>query len=346
MSRHPIITLSHSKSIGGGRTFIIAEVGSNHMRSLKTACDHIKAAAETGADAVKFQSLNLEALYHEPSERLRALHERIDLPEEWHGPLKQCCSDHGLVFLSSATYPRSVEIMESVGVELYKLASAQIAIYPQLVQQVARLGKPVVLSTGLVVENEIERVVNIFREAGNDKFIILHCNSIYPAPPDIVHLPRMLDYRHRFGCQTGFSDHTETNTASIAAVALGASVIERHFTLSRQLDSPDAPLSLEPEEFATFVRAVREAETICRPSPRAELEEAEAGFKSMIRHSLLSTQPIKAGELITDANTVLKRGNPDAGVDAWDVFGLPPFQAVVDIPAARWIDSSQLQPPH
>lgn len=339
----PTIGLSDSRAIGAGHTFVIAEVGSNHVRSLETALKHVKAAAEAGADAVKFQSLNVDALYHQPSERIRSLHERIDLPEDWHAPLKHGCDELGLIFLSSATYPRSVEVMESAGVEIYKLASAQVAVYPQLIQQVALLGKPVVLSTGLVVEDEIARIVDIFREAGNDKFVILHCNSVYPAPAEIVHLPRMLDFRRRFGCQVGFSDHTSSNAASIAAVALGASVIERHFTLSRKLDSPDAPLSLEPDEFSRFVQAVREAETICRPDRRNTLEVEEAGFKSAIRHSLLSTRQINAGELLSEGNAVLKRGNTGAGVDAWDIFGKPAPAAAVDIPPATWIQPSQLR---
>jgi sialic acid synthase SpsE len=343
MSRPAIISFSHAKSIGGGRTFIIAEVGSNHMRDLDLACAHIKAAAEAGADAVKFQSLNLDALYHQPAEQLRALHSKIDLPEEWHGLLKECCDEHGLIFLSSATYPRSVEIMEAAAVEVYKLASAQIGVYPQLVKQVAETGKPVILSTGLVIEDQMERVVQIFRDAGNDQFVILHCNSLYPAPAAVVHMPRMTDYQHRFDCRVGFSDHTETHTASIVAVALGAVVIERHFTLSRELDSPDAPLSLAPPEFTSFVQAIREAETICQPSSRSRLEKNEAAFKARIHHYLLSTQPIKAGEPITDANSRLMRGGPVKGVNAWDVYNRPAALAVVDIAAGVWITPDQIQ---
>lgn len=342
MSRPAIISLSHAKTIGGHRTFIIAEVGSNHMRNFDTACAHIRAAAEAGADAVKFQSLNLDALYHQPTEQTRALHDKIDLPEEWHGLLKKCCDQHGLVFLSSATYPRSVEIMEAAAVELYKLASAQIGVYPQLVKQVAETGKPVILSTGLVVESQLARVVQIFRDAGNDQFIILHCNSMYPAPAEVVHMPRMTAYQRRFDCRVGFSDHTETHTASITAVALGAVVIERHFTLSRGLESPDAPLALEPPEFAAFVNVVREAETICQASSRSRLETDEADFKSRIQHYLLSTQPIKAGEPVTDANSRLMRGAPGNGVNAWAVFDRSAPLAVVDIAAGAWIAPDQI----
>lgn len=336
-SRQPI-SLPGNAKIGGARTFVIAEIGSNHATSLQTAQESIDAVAETGADAVKFQSIDLDELYHQPSDATRALHEKIDLPEAWHEPLKQRCDERGLVFFSSPTYLRSIDVLESVGVSLYKLASAQIAVYPQLVRRVAKLQKPVILSTGLVTQDEIARVIGIFRESGNDKFVILHCNSVYPAAPEIVHLPRMLDYQRQFECHVGFSDHTVSNTASIAAVALGASVIERHFTLSRSLNSPDAPLSLEPREFSEFVRAVREAEQICQPAPRTDLEPDERAFKTRIRHCLLSSCEIAAGEALDESNTVLKRGNPGAGLDAWAMLDrCTPILARHSLAAGTWI---------
>lgn len=336
MSAAPIL-LPSGQSIGAGRTFVIAEVGSNHATSLETALASIAAAAETGADAVKFQSIDLEELYHRPSDTTRALHSKIDMPEAWHEPLKNCCADHGLAFLSSPTYLRAIDVLESVDAALYKLASAQVAVFPQLVQRVASLGKPVILSTGLVTQDELDRVVKIFKDARNDKFIILHCNSVYPAGPEIVHLPRMGDHARRYDCLVGFSDHTTTNHAAVAAVAMGASVIERHFTLSRDLDSPDAPLSLEPGEFKAFVDAVREAEVLSRPSPRSVLEPDEAGFKGRIQHCLVATRPIASGEALDAGNTLLKRGNTGMGVDAWAVFDNARIKAVRAIETGAWV---------
>lgn len=337
------ISLSSGAQIGAGRVFVIAEIGSNHATSLQTALESIDAAAETGADAVKFQSIDLHALYHQPSDATRALHEKIDLPEAWHEPLKRRCDERGLVFFSSPTYLRAIDVLESIGVSLYKLASAQIAVFPQLVRRVAELQKPVILSTGLVTQDEIARVVGIFREAGNEQFVILHCNSVYPAAPEIVHLPRMLDYQRHFGCHVGFSDHTVSSTASVAAVAMGASVIERHFTLSRSLDSPDAPLSLEPDEFSNFVHSVREAEAVCQPAPRTDLEPDEQAFKTRIRHCLLTTRAIRAGELLSEDNTVLKRGNVGAGVDAWAVFAPPhPVSARRPVAPGVWVHDEDI----
>ena len=343
MSSQPTITLPGGFQIGGPRTFVIAEIGSNHAGNLDTALQSIDAAATSGADAVKFQSIDLEALYHEPSGDTRALHRKIDLPERWHGPLKKRCDERGLVFFSSPTYIRAIDVLESVDVGLYKLASAQIAVFPQLVQRVAELGKPVILSTGLVTMEEITRVVQIFRAAGNDQFVILHCNSVYPAAPGIVHLPRMMDYKRHFNCNIGFSDHTETNTASIAAVAMGASVIERHFTLSRQLDSPDAPFSLEPAEFTAFVQAVREAEMICNPSPRNRLESDEQVFKVRIRHCLLTNKEVVVGTTLDHSNTLLMRGGPINGIDAWQVFAsTEKLLAKNHIAKSVWIQSEDI----
>lgn len=343
MTSRQTISLSNGHKIGCGRTFVIAEVGSNHASSLDTALDSIRAAADAGADAVKFQSIDLASLYHQPSDSTRLLHQKIDLPEEWHAPLKQLCDELGLVFFSSPTYLGAIDVLEALNVGLYKLASAQIAVFPQLVQRVAELGKPVILSTGLVTETEIANVVNIFHAAGNTQFVILHCNSVYPAAPEIVYMPRMLDYQRRFGCHVGFSDHTQSNTASVAAVALGASVIERHFTLSRKLDSPDAPLSLEPAEFAQFVSAIREAEQICRPSMRDRLEPDEQSFKTRIRHCLLATRDIAAGEEISESNSSLMRGNLGAGVDAWFIFlRSERVKAARSISAGHWITTSDI----
>ena len=339
-----------NKEIGNGRVFLIAEIGSNHASSLDTAIESIEAAHSSGADAVKFQSIKLDALYHNPTNEIRNLHSKIDLPEEWYPELKSNCEKLGLTFLSSPTYLSAVDLLESLDVNLYKLASAQVAVFPQLVERVAALGKPVLLSTGLATENELSRVVDIFRSVGNENFIILHCNSVYPATPEIVHMPRMINYQKRFSCQVGFSDHTISNVASIASASMGAAVIERHFTISRKIDSPDAALSLEPDEFKQFTLAVRESEVICRDSPRTSLEHDELSFKKRIRHNLIAIEDITAGSAINALNSQLKRGNDSDGIDAWSIFEMPgPPIANRNITRGSWItlesvDSPQAKP--
>lgn len=330
--------------VGNGRTLVIAEIGSNHASSLNVALESINAAHAAGADAVKFQSIKIDSLYCNPREHISKLHRKIDLPEEWYLHLKMRCDELGLIFLSSPTYLGAVNILESLSVSLYKLASAQVAIFPQLVERVASLGKPVLLSTGLVTENELTRVVEIFRKVGNNKFIILHCNTMYPAYPEIVHLPRMLDYHRKFDCAIGFSDHTISNVAAISAVATGASVIERHFTIDRNLDSPDAPFSLEPNEFKEMVLAIRETELINKSSPREILEIEESTFRGQIQHTLIATKDISAGQLIDDSNSALMRGNLNYGIDAWTVYNLTePFAAVRDIKSGVWLNHADIR---
>jgi len=340
MTTFPDIPLPHGKTISSDRVFLIAEIGSNHAGSLDTALAQIDSAAACGADAVKFQSIRLDQLYHQPTAAVRALHRKIDLPEDWHAALKERCDRHGVIFFSSPTYLRAVDLLEGVGAAIYKLASAQVSVFPQVVAKVARLGKPVILSTGLVTEDELARTISLFAEAGNPNVVVLHCNSVYPASADIVHLPRMTDYHRRYTCRVGFSDHTLSDTASVAAVALGACVIERHFTVSREIDSPDAPLSLLPEEFARFARSVREAEAVCRPDPRSRLEADETSFRDAIRHSPVALRDIAPGEPLGDENVALLRGNPEPELDAWawrELVSSAHLRTCAAIPRGQWI---------
>lgn len=302
------ISMTGRAAIGSGRTFIIAEVGSNHAGDLKRAKDCIHAAAEAGADAVKFQSVDIDELYVEPSAKIRDLHRKIDMEERWHAELKELCDRAGVMFFSSPTYMRAVDILETVGIELYKLASAQVGVFPQLVEKVAKLGKPTMLSTGLVTYGGLERAVNIFRACKNNRFVILHCNSIYPTPPDRVCLERMDVYRKLFDCPVGFSDHTKGISVSLAAVARGADVIEKHFTLSRDLDTPDATFSAEPAEFAALVRGARGVEAACAPcTPRLEIEAEEQAFKDAIRYRLVLIRSKKKNELFALGDFEYKR---------------------------------------
>lgn len=302
--------------IGTGRTYIIAEIGSNHTRDLEIAYASIDAAVDAGVDAVKFQSLQLDELYINPSEYITELHRKIDLPEEWHKPLKAYCDKKGVHFFSAPTYLSSVDILEETGVLLYKLASAQIGTFPQIVRKVARLGKPVIISTGLVTEDALAEVVDVFHQEGNDKLIILHCNSIYPAPYDRISMPLVERYRERFSVYTGFSDHTEDYTAAIAALAKGACMLEKHFTLSRLLPTPDAPFALEPDEMKQYVAEVRKTEAALRFIPRTDIQPEESAFKQRILYRLVLKSPVKQGQTITMDDVKFLR--TDRGIDARD----------------------------
>jgi sialic acid synthase SpsE len=294
-------------------TFVIAEIGSNHNQSLQLAYETIDAAVEAGADAVKFQSIDVNKLYFSPSQATIALHKKIDMPEEWHYLLKDYCDKKNILFFSSPTYLESIDILEEINVPLYKLASAQVGTFPQIVEKVAQTGKPIILSTGLVSYSELEEVIKIFRKAQNDKFIILHCNSIYPTPYERVHLPLMEVYQKMFSCIVGFSDHTLGIYAPIVAVANGAKVIEKHFTLSRALPVPDAPFSLEPNELSQMIVGIRAAEQMMQADTRLEIQEEEQEFKNAIRTRLVLAKDKKAGEKLERKDFIFRRATE--GID-------------------------------
>lgn len=296
-------TIKINSQVSIGRdcpAFVIAEIGSNHGQDFQLALDTIDAAAECGADAVKFQSIDIDELYLDPDEDTRRLHKAIDLDESWHLPLKRHCEKRGIIFFSTPTYLKAVDLLDELDVDLFKLASAQIGTFPQLIERVARTGRPTLLSTGIASYSELEGAVRIFQRCGNPNYCILHCNSIYPTPPDRVFLGRMDTYRQMFQCPIGFSDHTDGIAVSLAAVARGASVIEKHFILERgKIGAPDEPFSLEPSELEEMVTGIRTVELARGNESRIEIEPEEAEFKESIRYRAVAARDIDAGETVT-----------------------------------------------
>ena len=274
-------------TIGEGRTFIIAEVGANHTGDLQLAKEHIDAAAESGADAVKFQSISLSKLYQNPSETTKALHAVIDMEEGWCAELKEYAEKRKVIFFSSPTYIEAVDLLDRLDVSLFKLASAQVGTFPQLINAVAKTGKPTIMSSGIANYGQLSDAVSLFQQAGNSNYAILHCNSMYPTPAEKVYLGRMETYRKMFNCPVGFSDHTEGTTVVLAAAALGATIIEKHFLLNADIESPDAPFSISPDIFKVMVDNIRTIEKARVDSPRLELEPAEQSFKDAIRSRLV-----------------------------------------------------------
>jgi sialic acid synthase SpsE len=325
------------RTIGAGRTFLVADIGSNHNQDLELALDTIDAAADAGADAVKFQSLDVGALYREPDGAVRALYARIDLREDWYPALAERCARRGVLFCSSPTYLRAVDLLESVGVRLYKLASAQVGTFPQLVSRVAAAGKPVILSTGIVTAGELEACLGLVAAAGNANVVVLHCNAIYPTPYARVHLPRMDAYRRMFGCLVGYSDHTDEDYVALAAVARGASVIEKHFTTSRALPTPDAVVAMEPPAFARMAAGIRAVEQALVEKPRLELEPEEAAFKASLRYRLVLARARRAGEAFAPGDFEYLR-HP-SGVDCRsEALVVARFAAAADLPAGTLLD--------
>jgi sialic acid synthase SpsE len=327
--------------IGAAKTFLVADVGSNHNQDLQRALESIDAAAAAGADAVKFQSLQMKDLYHDPGPDVRALYAKIDLREDWYLRLQERCRQRGVAFFSSPTYLSAVDLLESLGVSLYKLASAQVGTFPQIVARVARTGKPVILSTGLVSFGELEACVRLFEEAGNPNYVILHCNAVYPAPYARVNLPQMERYRDMFGCLVGYSDHTADGHVALAAVARGASVIEKHFTLSRTVETPDTIVAMEPAEFARMSAGIRAVEQALAAHVRLEIEPAEAAFKESVRYRLVLVRAKRAGEPFSAEDFDYLRHT--SGVDCRDeAMVLTRFAAASDLPAGQPLEGSML----
>lgn len=323
--------------------FIIAEAGVNHNGSLETAKRLVDAAVEAGADAVKFQTFVPEEVAVAAAERAPYQREampgraesqlemirRLALGPEDFRALKAYCDGRGIMFLSTPFDYFSVDLLESLGVSLFKVASGELVNHPFLAY-VASKGKPMLLSTGMASLGEVEEALAVVRGAGCEQVTLLHCTSAYPAPVEEANLRAMVTMRRAFGVPVGYSDHTLGIEVAVAAVALGAEVIEKHFTLSRDLEGPDHKASLEPGELAALVRAIRNVERALgdgrkRPTP-SELE-----IMPYARRSLVAVRDIACGEVVTADMLAAKR--PGTGIPPKMVHLVAGRTARTDIPA-------------
>jgi len=319
------------------RTLIIAEAGVNHNGEPETAKRLIEAAAEAGADWVKFQTFSAEKLVTasagkagyqkattEAEENQLDMLKRLELSREMHGQLMVHCQRCGIGFLSTAFDLEGLDFLAGLDLDYFKIPSGEITNLPYL-RQVAHYGKPVILSTGMATLGEIEDAIDALHAPGlsRDKITVLHCNTEYPTPMTDVNLRAMLTIREAFKVAVGYSDHTLGIEVPIAAVALGATVIEKHFTLDRNLPGPDHRASLEPAELKAMVRAIRNIEQalgdgIKRPSP------SEIRNRPVARKSLVAARPIRKGERFSPDNLTAKRPGTGISPMRWDeVTGKP-----------------------
>ena len=329
----------------GNPCFIIAEAGVNHNGDMKLAHKLIDAAAKAGADAVKFQSFITADIVTPEAQKARyqvettgqnggqfAMLKKLELSKDQQKELKSHCDEAGILYLCTPYEERSADLLEKISVAAYKIASTDTSNIPFL-RYLARKDIPVILSTGMSSLGEVEESVNELKLYGLDgKIIILQCTSEYPAPVKDINLRAMKTMELAFGCPVGFSDHTPGIGASPWAVAAGACVIEKHFTLDRNMTGPDHPASIEPNELAELVRTIRNVEAalgdgIKRPMP------SELPNKTRMQKSLVAIRSIAAGETILETDLTSKRpGN-----------GLPPkwFDRVVGKKAARQIQKEE-----
>ncbi len=299
-------------------TFIIAEAGVNHNGRLDLAKKLVDAAVRAGADAVKFQAFKAERLASllapkatyqmkttgKKGSQLEMLR-KLELSARQHTILSEYCKSRKIVFLSSPFDEQSADELELLKLPLFKIPSGEITNIPFLIH-VARKGKPIILSTGMADLREVANAVRTIRKSGSDKIALLQCVSNYPADPRDVNLKAMDTMQKKFRVPVGFSDHTEGIEIAAAAVARGASIIEKHFTLDRTMAGPDHRASLEPNELAALVRAIRNVEHALGSGVK-EPAESEADTARAARKSLVAARDIAAGTLLTREMIALKR---------------------------------------
>ena len=316
-------------------TLIIAEAGVNHNGDIKLAKLLIDAAANAGADLVKFQTFNADRLttrtankadyqvnINHSEESQHAMLRRFELTESAHQEIILHCKKRKIGFLSTAFDIESIDLLLNLGQQCFKIPSGEITNLPYL-QHLGQLNKIVILSTGMSSLGDIEAAIDVLEKAGTlrTNITILHCTSEYPAPMTEVNLRAMQAIEKAFGLTTGYSDHTEGIEVSIAAVAMGAAVIEKHFTLDRNLPGPDHQASLEPSELNAMIKAIRNIEKALGDGIK-RLTPSEARNKIVVRKSLVANCKIKAGEVFTIFNLTAKR--PGSGISPmqWnDVLG-------------------------
>lgn len=302
-------------TIGGRRVgeeapcYVVAEIGSNHNGSLTTAKALIAKMAAAGADAVKFQSIRADRIFLDAftTPKDRELHRRIELPEEWHAELAACAAAHHVHFLSAPTYDEAVPLIRQAGAPAFKIASPQAVGHPELVRLIARQGLPVLLSTGYCAYPEIARAVALCREAGNEQIVLLHCVSEYPTPPERANLRAMETLQAMFGLPVGFSDHTLGTAVTLAAVARGACVIEKHVTQARSQEGPDHHFGLEPDEFAELVVGIRAIERGLGDGRRATITDYERTLLPAILTRLVTKVAIPSGDPIEERDLLFRR---------------------------------------
>ena len=307
----PYIEINGRRVGAGYPAYVIAEMSANHNRDFDRAVKIVEAARRAGADAVKTQTYTADMntidcrseLFRVKGtiwkdQYLYELYQQASTPWEWQPKLKKIAGDLGLDFFCTVKL-QTVELLEGIGIPAYKIASSDI-VDLQLLRTVATLGKPVIISTGMATLSEIEEAAGVIAENGGPDVVFLKCTAAYPAPYDEMNLRTMTNMAQTFQVPTGLSDHSLGDAIPVAAVAMGASMIEKHLTLSRAVPSPDSSFSLEPEEFREMVEKIRNVEAALG-TVRYGATENEAAMRTL-RRSLFVVRDMKQGEPFTDEN--------------------------------------------
>ena len=310
-----------------GHVIVIAEAGVNHNGSIEIAKQLVDKAAEAGADLIKFQTFKSEKLVSryarqadyqkknigkESDDSQLSMLKKLELSEEDHKELMAYCQKKGIKFFSTAFDLESIDYLHSLNLGLWKIPSGEITNYPYI-KKIAGYGEPVILSTGMCELSDIKAAYKVLADNGirKEQITILHCNTEYPTPYEDVNLRVMTALKDEFKVEVGYSDHTKGIEVPIAAVALGAIVIEKHFTLDRNMEGPDHKASLEPDELKAMVSAIRHIEQALG-SGHKTVSESERKNITIARKSIVAACDIKAGEIFTEENLTVKR--PGTGI--------------------------------
>lgn len=313
------------------KTFVIAEAGVNHNGSLELAKKLVDVAADAGADAVKFQTFKADKLVSKTAQKADyqkqttaedesqyEMIKKLELDEDAHRILISYCKEKSIMFLSTPFDHDSIDLLNGFGMPIFKIPSGEITNLPYL-RHIGGLDKEVILSTGMADLGEVEDALNVLVGEGilKEKITVLHATTEYPCPIDEVNLRAMQTMQNAFGVKVGYSDHTKGIEVPIAAVAMGASVIEKHFTLDCAMEGPDHKASLEPDELKAMVRAIRNIDQAIGDGIK-KASKSEAKNIPISRKSIVAARPIKAGEVFCSDNLAVKR--PGAGINPmrWD----------------------------
>lgn len=311
--------------------FIIAEAGVNHNGSIDLAYKLVDVAVESGADAVKFQTFKAENVASKNAPKAEYQNQTTDISESQFDMLKKLeldvkshkelityCNDKGIIFLSTPFDHESIDLLSDLGLQIFKIPSGEITNLPYL-KKIGLLSKQVILSTGMSTLEEISDALNVLTNAGTskDNITVLHANTMYPTPMDDVNLNAMLTIQKEFDIAVGYSDHTLGIEVDIAAVVMGASIIEKHFTLDKTMDGPDHEASLEPQELKGMVSSIRNIEKALGSGKKKPSPSESSNIKA-VRKSIVANQNIKKGDLLTEKNLAVKRPGYGMSPMKWD----------------------------
>jgi sialic acid synthase SpsE len=324
--------------VGDGEPcFIVAEACENSNGNVDIACAQIQQAALSGADAVKFQTNTREELYN-PSHPRYAHRLLVEMPLSDYPRLVETAAANNVILFSTPFDEISADFLGDLGVPCFKVGSGELT-HHALLRHIARKGKPVIISTGAAEQEWIDAAVRVVKEAGNDQIILTHCVSVYPAPVELANVRAVPALRGRLNVLVGFSDHTMGTSAPMAAVALGACLVEKHFTLSRALPEGDNDMSVEPHEFRAMVQGIREVEAALGTGRRSVLPEEEP-LLGIFRRGIYARTDIRRGQRIEAALIAVRR--PLSEIPADQIDGVVGRTAKSDIPAGEALRWEQL----